>query len=330
MKLLVNNEIPRQLWEQLLTKNPFRSPFQTPAFFDFFNTVPDQHVVALAVENSKELLALAVITLQKESGIKSYFSRRAVIYGGPVLTEGNETASKFLLKEITKFLKYKAIYIETRNLFDYSKQKEIYSKLGWVYKPYLNFRVPCNSEDIIWNNLNRLRKRQIKKAFENGVIIKEAENLNEVRRLFELLYSLYKHRIKKPVFTWDFFQLFYERNIGKVFIVKSGNEVIGGHFCPAEYDVIFDWYGCGLDKKYRDLSPSTMAVYAALQYGAKNGYKYFDFMGAGSIDEKYGVRDFKAQFGGELIEFGRFTKVLNPFLYNIGKFGFYIMAKHKR
>jgi lipid II:glycine glycyltransferase (peptidoglycan interpeptide bridge formation enzyme) len=38
-------------------------------------------------------------------------------------------------------------------------------------------------------------------------------------------------------------------------------------------------------------------------------------MGAGKPDEDYGVRDFKAQFGGTLVEHGRFLKVNNPLIY---------------
>ena len=42
-------------------------------------------------------------------------------------------------------------------------------------------------------------------------------------------------------------------------------------------------------------------------------------MGAGKPDEDYGVRDFKAKFGGELLEHGRYLKIHHSFLYNTGK-----------
>jgi lipid II:glycine glycyltransferase (peptidoglycan interpeptide bridge formation enzyme) len=42
-------------------------------------------------------------------------------------------------------------------------------------------------------------------------------------------------------------------------------------------------------------------------------------MGAGKPDEAYGVREFKARFGGEQVEYGRFLKINNHILYNIGK-----------
>ena len=44
-------------------------------------------------------------------------------------------------------------------------------------------------------------------------------------------------------------------------------------------------------------------------------------MGAGKPDEGYGVRDFKARFGGTMVEEGRFIHVSHPVLYSIGKIG---------
>ena len=50
-------------------------------------------------------------------------------------------------------------------------------------------------------------------------------------------------------------------------------------------------------------------------------------MGAGKPNEKYGVRDFKAEFGGELVEYGRNLFIFNRLLYNVGKLGVKIMKK---
>jgi lipid II:glycine glycyltransferase (peptidoglycan interpeptide bridge formation enzyme) len=52
-------------------------------------------------------------------------------------------------------------------------------------------------------------------------------------------------------------------------------------------------------------------------------------MGAGKPDEAYGVRDFKAKFGGKEVEHGRFLCVTKPLLYNIGVLGVKILKKLK-
>ena len=51
-------------------------------------------------------------------------------------------------------------------------------------------------------------------------------------------------------------------------------------------------------------------------------------MGAGAPgDGGYGVREFKAKFGGELVEYGRFKYICNKPLYAIGKLGVKLMKR---
>ena len=47
----------------------------------------------------------------------------------------------------------------------------------------------------------------------------------------------------------------------------------------------------------------------------------FDMMGAGTPDNAYGVRDFKARFGGTEVEHGRFKHISRPLLYKLGEWG---------
>ena len=52
-------------------------------------------------------------------------------------------------------------------------------------------------------------------------------------------------------------------------------------------------------------------------------------MGAGSPDEDYGVRDFKAKFGGRLVEPGRFISTHSILKYWIANNGFKLYQKLK-
>ena len=70
-----------------------------------------------------------------------------------------------------------------------------------------------------------------------------------------------------------------------------------------------------------------MLTWGILEWGAKNGYSLYDFGGAGKPDEKYGVRDFKAKFGGELVNFGRNICVHSPRLLKISKLGYQLLRR---
>ena len=85
-----------------------------------------------------------------------------------------------------------------------------------------------------------------------------------------------------------------------------------------------------MDERFKSIRPSTLATWAAIDRTLKERIPISDMMGAGKADENYGVRDFKAAFGGKLVEYGRFLCILNPVLYHIGKIGVKILKRIKQ
>lgn len=333
MRVIKSEEIKNQQWLDFYANNPFATPFQSPEYFDFFNEITGLAAEAFAVIDDIGIAALCVVTLQKEKGIKGYFSRRAIIYGGPLIAEGDRggRALKILLDEINTNLKSKVIYAEIRNLHDYSFFAKIFKETGWDFLPHLNFHLDCSSEATVWQNLNTNRSRQIKKALKAGVIVSEATNLDEVSVFYDILQDLYRNKIKKPLFPFEFFRKFFENKMGKYLLVRYKGEIIGGIQCPVLEDkVIYEFYICGKDQEYKEASPSVMATYAAINFGVKNNLKYFDFMGAGKPDEDYGVRDFKSKFGGAQVSHGRFIRISSPFLFALGKMALAILKKVRK
>lgn len=331
MNIYQDSAIDRTLWDKLIETSKFASPFQTPAFFDFFNQNPQMQAQVFAVGNSKAFDALCVVTLQKEKGIKGYFSRRAIIYGGLVLSPKiSETKITLLLNSISTYYKKEAIYIETRNFFDYSEFSQLFKENHFQYTPWLNFHLHIESEEEVKSAMSKSRWRQIKKAQKQGASWKVAETEEEVMRFYEILQELYHDKIKKPLFDLDFFLRFFHSKIGEFLLVIFNEKVIGGIMCPIIPNRgIYEFYVCGKDQEHKDQYPSIMATWAAIEYAQQNEIPVFDFMGAGSPDESYGVRDFKARFGGESVEHGRYLKVLNSFLYKVGKIGLNILSKIK-
>ena len=66
-----------------------------------------------------------------------------------------------------------------------------------------------------------------------------------------------------------------------------------------------------------------------MRWGIVNGIKVFDWLGAGKPNKEYGVRDFKLEYGGKVVEFGRYEKIHKPFLMEIGKIGLKLWQKLK-
>lgn len=323
-----SDEISALLWNDILN-NYNASFFQTPEAVSFFKSCGIS-TFTVAIENKFELKALVTGIIQKESGkLKSFFTRRAIIFGGPVFSN-NVTSEEISLALVSliKLLRNKAIYIEIRNFNDYHEYVSTFKKYNFKYIPHLNFHVDCNDENTINKNISRSKLRQINKSMKQGAEIVEATAESEIREFYEILRNLYLTKVKTPLFPESFFINLFSHKIGKYFLIRYNTKIIGGIMCPIfDHRVIYEWFVCGEDGKYKGVYPSILATWAAIDYANKNGIKRFDFMGAGSPDKDYGVRDFKSKFGGKLVEHGRFIYISKPFLYRLGKTGLKILKK---
>ncbi|HOK85068.1 MAG TPA: peptidoglycan bridge formation glycyltransferase FemA/FemB family protein [Tenuifilum sp.] len=310
--------------EEFIYNHPHGNFFQSPKAYNFYKSLPAFNpVLLISFDESGEINGSLLAVIQKEKGfIKSKFSRRCIVIGGPIVENGNEKVMDLLLQELVRIVKRSSVYIEFRNLFDLTKNKQVFEKNGFIFKEHLNFIIEIQGVNENFMKLDGNRRWQIKKSLKNNVEINILSSINEIQDFYLNLKELYQKKIKKPLPDFKFFEtFFYNSNLGKYFLVKFEGKIIGGTMCPIYKNTIYEWYKFSLDKEYKNLYPGVVATWAAIEYGAKNGLSYFDFLGAGSPNSDYGVRDFKSKFGGELVNYGRFIKINNYFLFIIGILG---------
>ena len=336
VKILTYDQIDLQQWQELVQNSATATWFQTDEAYRFYQSVGGMQAFASGVTDEGRLVGVVVGYITHERNpIKQYFTRRAIIYGGPLLAEDISAIALAALLEAVKAMgnglwaireennrqspiANRPIYIESRNFHDYSKWKSVFEANGFAYQPHLNIQVTCDET----HTLSEQRIRQVKKALKNCAEIVEAQSEQDIRDWYQILSMLYREKVRTPLFSEEFFLQFYRNGVGKYLLVKYNGKVIGGMMCPIlKSKAIYEWYVCGLDEDYRELYPSVVATHAAIEYAKQNAIPLFDFMGAGEPDIPYGVRDFKMEFGGELVEYGRFLCVRKPLLYWIGKMG---------
>lgn len=329
-----NNSIPVKVlgdWNKLVTGSTFGNIFQSPEWSEFLKGTKSIVPLTSFSEDEKVMKAIMMGMLQKETGLKSAFSSRIIINGGPVFDFSESNAEKNLEDVLNKFINEhasKAIYSEIRCLNDYSNFKHVFEKCGWIYKPHLNFRINCSSESIVRKNISESKLRQINKSIKTGAEIALAANSHEVSELYEILSQLYRTKIKTPLPEKSFFLGLFHSKLAVFPLIKFKGKIIGGIVCPVFGNkVIYEWYVCGEDGKYPGIYPSVLATWGGIEYALKNKIEYFDFMGAGKPGDDYGVREFKARFGGEQVEYGRYIYIAKPKLYSIGKLGVKILKK---
>ncbi len=323
MQVLRNDDISITEWNEYLADNSFASPFQSHSFFDFYKSVPGCFANATALYDKGKIVALVVVTFQQEKGIMGFFSRRAIVYGGPVVNQSPEIL-EFLLKQNIFSFERTPIYAEIRNSWDYSTYSPVYSNQGWKYLPYLNIILDCAGQTIddMLAQMSYNRRREIKLSLNEGASVSECNSEDELREFYLILSELYRKQVKLPIPSFTFFRLFREKEIGPVFIVKHNDRIIGGSVCPClPGRTINTLYYCGLRNYHKRIFPTHLAVLGAIEYALRNKVPRLDFMGAGQPSKYYGVREYKKEFGGSSVEYGRFLKVIQPGFYRLGRIG---------
>ena len=185
--------------------------------------------------------------------------------------------------------------------------------------PHLNFHV-----DPSVNNLSDNRKRQLKKS---DAVTEPARSEEEIREWYKVLSKLYRTKVKTPLWPVEFFLSAFRRNIAKFLLVKHEGNVIGGSMVVSDQRTVYEWFECGLNAEYKDQYPSVMATFAGIQLAHQSGCARYDMMGAGEPGVPYGVRDFKSEFGGALVEHGRFLSICKPMLYRFGAWGVKLLKR---
>ena len=352
-QILAYNDIDRAEWNALVKGSATGTWFQTPEAFDFFNAQEELFKpFAIAIEKSesrvesresRELRGVCVgyVTVEK-SAFKQFLTRRAIIIGGPCLADDciNEEVLLLLstLREQLSTGANAPIYIESRNFNDYSRWKSAFEKAGFAYQPHLNFHVDTSSVEVAEANMGKSRKRDIRTTIREGVSvvpigdlkleIGDLEREQKIREFYAILENLYKTKVKTPLFPEEFFLELSKHKDARFLLTELNGKIIGGTVCVAqEGKCLYEWFACGEDGVYPHVFPSCYATYAGIKYAAEHNMPRFDMMGAGKPDEAYGVRDFKAKFGGKEVEYGRFLCVTKPLLYKIGTIGVKLLKK---
>lgn len=321
MDILKNNEIPTNQWNELEACSSTASYFQTKKCYDFYNTLNFAKGFAFAVQNEGKLKALVCGYIMADGGtLKQLFSKRAIIPGGVMLHPECSISELAQLLATTRMgIKSKAIYTEMRNYFDYSAYKTVFEENGFAYQAHLNFHLDSSDYDLAFKNLKQNKRRYIRLSLKEGAEWHTTKDLDEITELYNILEQLYKTKVKTPLFPFSFFKQLSKETNSIFIVVKYLNKVIGGSiFVVCANKTMYEWFVCGEDQKFKNIYPSILATWGGIEYATKNNLPLFDFMGAGKPEVEYGVRDFKAEFGGNLVEHGRFLCINNKLAYKLG------------
>ena len=328
-------------WNTFITDNPKGSVLQSAFAFRLFESTNHFTPVLICCYDDQNICGILLGVLIREAGIlKTYFSSRLVVYGGPVIADKHPERNKIfslMLEELIIQTQKKSIFIQFRASYDLSSFSEIFYKHRFTWAARLNLLVDASDADAVRKDISSSKKRQIKKSLMNGAKVLDEFSKSQLLEFYSILRELYKNKVKKPLPDFSFFESFWNLSKNgmnsKIFLILFQEKVIGGILAPYyPGKAIFEWYVCGLDIEYRKrgIYPSVLATWTVIEFATRNNLQQFDFMGVGKPEEPYGVRDFKMKFGGNVVNYGRYIRINNKFFYSLAEFAYNLLSFFKK
>lgn len=310
--------------DNFVKNHPDGSIFQSFNLYNVYNLSTSHEPLMLVSKDEDQQIngVLLGVIAAEGSGVKKFFSRRSIVFFGPLALNDDERILFSLLAKYNKLVRSKAIFTQIRNGRDRSDSINLFKRLGYQFEDHLDI-LHClrSSEEELWKKMDYSKRKNINNANNNGLEVKIFKLNEQLDEAYSILRNVYL-KAKLPLNKKEFFKIAAD-NLGENLVCIGAykeNLLVGFRAVLCFKGLVYDWYA-GSDEQYLKFRPNDLLVWEVIKWAKSHNYEYFDFGGAGKPNIPYGVRDYKLKFGGELVNYGRFQVVHNHLLYKIAKIG---------
>jgi lipid II:glycine glycyltransferase (peptidoglycan interpeptide bridge formation enzyme) len=319
--------INRQQWADFVANHPHGTIFQTPEYYAIHQGVKGFRPFVIALFDSAGSMAgvMLVIIHQVYGGLLGTMTSRAVIVGGPLVKEDDPELASLILKNYIENKHIRVVYSQFRNLFELGAMKSAFTNAGAVYEDHLNILIDLTqTEEELWKGVKSRKRNNIRQAQRKGLTVRRLATKSEANEAYSILMEVYK-RAKLPLADKQLFMNAFvqmqDNGMLRIYGAFSEEKLAGAMFILACNGRFYDWYA-GSFRKYYSFNPNDILPWEIFRIAQAEGIPLFDFGGAGKPGVPYGVRDYKMQFGGELVNFGRYELSHNKLAFGMMKVAF--------
>lgn len=324
-------KLDEYMWREFVEWHPQSNVFHTPEMFQAFART-EGHCPTLwaALNNDGRVLALLLpVQITLFNGLLRRLTTRAVAYGSVLCVpgaEGQEALARLLYTYQCE-MKGALLFTELRNLSDLHAVQPLLHEQGFVHEDHLDFLVDLQRPtEEIWRALDGNVRTNVRKARRMGVVVKDVTSLAEVPVAYEVLESVYEH-IRIPLAPRSLFESAFEvlhpQGMIKLFMAYADNVCLGVAVRLLYNGLIHAWYAGALGD-YGKYKANDLLNWYMIEWGVQNGFRFFDFGGAGRPDQDYGPRRFKSKFNGVLVNYGRNICIHRPLYFNLSQWGYQV------
>ncbi len=158
----------------------------------------------------------------------------------------------------------------------------------------------ASSENEIFARFSEAKRRAVRRALKNNVVIKESKDIKDLIRIKNKSGGMFGF-----ITTYGIDKLWplFAPKSAAILLAYSTSEIVGGILLLFLDGVAYYWIA-GATRKGKKLFAPTLLVWEALKLSKKRGCKQFDFVGViderlpGNFKDWKGFTKFKEGFGG--------------------------------
>ena len=312
-------------WREYVDQHSKGTIFHTPEFVQVYRQSTYYCPMAMAAcDDRGNILGLLVAAqVQTLPTPLQRISSRSLLHAEPLCEDSNSgrEALTLLLQEHDRLVHDQVLFPEVRPIFELGSEKETFINCGYNHHSYLNYVVDLQqSLKALWRQLGKSCRNKIRRSVRRGVEIREVTSGQGVDILYRFLELSYG-RARVPLADKSLFSAALEqlkrRNFVRISVAYYHGDPVAAGILLTCKGVAYAWYGGS--ERIHGIAPFDCLTWDEICWAHTSGHKLYDFGGAGWPDERYGPRDFKAKFGGSLVDYGRFRKVFSPWRMAVAK-----------
>jgi lipid II:glycine glycyltransferase (peptidoglycan interpeptide bridge formation enzyme) len=152
------------------------------------------------------------------------------------------------------------------------------------------------SEETLLGRMNNYRRRDIRRAERNGLVVEECHDMNMADDFSSQLKDVFAKQGLVPTFGIERVRALIEHleSTGMLLMLRARNSegkcIATGIYLGMNEAALY-WGGASW-REYQGLHPNEMLQWYAMRYWKKRGMKTYNLVG---------TMDFKARFGGDLV-----------------------------
>ncbi|MCA9242160.1 MAG: GNAT family N-acetyltransferase [Planctomycetales bacterium] len=303
-------------WDAYVLSHPKGTVFHSSAMVRAFAAAKGHQPLAIAARDSEGDLAALLVAVRVNTlgGPASRFASRSIFYAEPFCRDDEVGAAALsqLLRAHDRRMSG-VLFAEVRPINAPGRERAVLVSHGYPWLDYLNYVVDLRADEhILHTNLHKSLRKQLKRNAERGVDVELADPIGGVEQMYGHLELSYA-RSGVPLADISLFEAVLAElpsNAVSVRTVRHQGQPVASSICLFFKDRMYGWYGGS--QRISGVSPDDSITWHEMLTARSWGATCYDFGGAGWPDEEYGPRSFKAKFGGELVNFGRYRKVFGP------------------